>query len=137
VGGGYPEKESGLSKFPLLWMIQEARAKGLAVHTATIDQLVKGVPRPGSRFTYVAPDAGGDPHDSITAGWRVLEWLPKADKYKEWPARKSFLGHYVPAAEPRPIPDNAFVHESVVQRTNQVPTYRPVNLPTRYQVVPC
>jgi uncharacterized protein (DUF2235 family) len=137
VGGGYPEKESGLSKFPLLWMIQEATAKGLAVHTATIDQLAKGVPRPGSRFTYVAPNAGGDLHDSMTAGWRVLEWLPKADKYKEWPARKSFLGHYVPAAEPRPIPDNAFVHESVVQRTNQVPTYRPVNLPTRYQVVPC
>ena len=24
IGGGYPEKESGLSKYPLLWMIDEA-----------------------------------------------------------------------------------------------------------------
>jgi hypothetical protein len=43
----------------------------------------------------------------------------------------------IPAAEPRPILDDAFVHESVVQRMNQLPTYRPVNLPARYQVVPC
>jgi uncharacterized protein (DUF2235 family) len=136
VGGGYPEKESGLSKFPLLWMIGEATAKGLVVNTATLNHLAKGVPRAGSRFTYVAPDVRADPHDSMTAGWRVLEWIPKANKYKEWPARKSVLGHYIPAAEPRPIPDNAFVHESVIRRTEQVPAYRPVNLPPRYQVVP-
>ena len=29
IGGGYPEKESGLSKYPLLWMIDEARKCGL------------------------------------------------------------------------------------------------------------
>jgi len=137
VGGGYPENESGLSKFPLLWMIAEATAKGLDVSTATLNHLAKGVPRAGSRFTYVAPDALSALHDSMTSGWRVLEWLPKADKYKEWTARKSLLGHYIPAAEPRPIPDNAFVHESVVQRMDQLPTYRPVNLPAHYQVVPC
>jgi hypothetical protein len=43
----------------------------------------------------------------------------------------------IPAAEPRPIPDNAFVHESVVRRMDQLPTYRPLNLPAHYQVVPC
>jgi uncharacterized protein (DUF2235 family) len=136
IGGGYPEKESGLSKFPLLWMIEEARGKGLAVHTETINHLAKGAPQPGSRFTYVAPDALSALHDSMTSGWRVLEWLPKADKYKEWTARKSLLGHYIPAAEPRPIPDNAFIHESVLQRMDKVPTYRPVNLPVHYQVLP-
>jgi uncharacterized protein (DUF2235 family) len=136
VGGGYPEKESGLSKFPLLWMIDEATANGLAVNTATVNHLAKGIPRAASRFTYVPPDPQGDLHDSMTSGWRLLEWLPKADKYKEWMARKSLLGHYIPAAEPRPIPDDALVHESVVQRINQVSTYRPVNLPARYQVVP-
>lgn len=29
IGGGYLEKESGLSKFPLLWMIHEAIKCGL------------------------------------------------------------------------------------------------------------
>ena len=29
IGGGYPEKESGLSKYPLLWMIDEATKCGL------------------------------------------------------------------------------------------------------------
>jgi hypothetical protein len=71
----------------------------------------------------------------MTSGWRVLEWLPRADKYKEWMARKSLLGHYIPAAEPRPIPDNAFVHESVIRRMDQLPSYRPANLPAHYQIV--
>jgi hypothetical protein len=67
--------------------------------------------------------------------WRLLEYVPKRDKYKEWPARNSFLGHYIPDAEPRPIPDNAFIHESVVKRMEEVEDYRPVNLPAQYQVV--
>ena len=35
IGGGYPERESGLSKYPLLWMIDEAgemRAQGRPAH---------------------------------------------------------------------------------------------------------
>ena len=28
IGGGYPEKQSGLSKYPLLWMIDEATKCG-------------------------------------------------------------------------------------------------------------
>jgi hypothetical protein len=59
----------------------------------------------------------------MRSSWRVLEWLPKADKYKEWTARKSLLDDYIPAAEPRLIPDNAFIHESVLQRLDAVPTY--------------
>jgi len=37
----------------------------------------------------------------MNATWRALEYLPKKDKYKEWPERKSALGFYIPAAEPR------------------------------------
>jgi uncharacterized protein (DUF2235 family) len=33
VGGGYPEKESGLSKYPLEWMLEEAKCHGLLVDT--------------------------------------------------------------------------------------------------------
>jgi uncharacterized protein (DUF2235 family) len=136
IGGGYPEKESGLSKYPLLWMIGEAKKFGLAVDTQTVNQLAWGVQRKNSPFSYVAPSVAPEPHDSMNAGWRVLEWLPKADKYKEWTRRHSFLGHYIPNSEPRVIPPGAFVHESVIERMKTRSDYRPVNLPDDRQIVP-
>jgi uncharacterized protein (DUF2235 family) len=39
VGGGYPEAESGLSKFPLIWMIDEAVKHGLRIDKAMFDHL--------------------------------------------------------------------------------------------------
>ena len=68
--------------------------------------------------------------------WRILEYIPKSDTYKEWPARKSQLGFYIPDAEPRLIPDGAFIHESALKRMNAVADYRPINLPARYETVP-
>jgi uncharacterized protein (DUF2235 family)/superfamily II DNA or RNA helicase len=136
IGGGYPERESGLSKFPLLWMIEEAVKCGLSVDRRTVNQLVWGVQRKGSPFTYVVPDFMRDPHNSMNAAWRILEFIPKADKYKECEARRSQFGCYIPNGEPRAIPTDAYIHESVVQRMNAVPRYRPINLPARYRVVP-
>ncbi|WP_024577401.1 MULTISPECIES: DUF2235 domain-containing protein [unclassified Afipia] len=136
IGGGYPEKESGLSKFALIWMIEEAVKYGLAVDQRTVRQLAWGVQRKGSPFSYVSPDIMTDPHDSMSIIWRLLEWIPKADRYKEWEKRRSFYSRYIPNGEPRPIPVDAFVHESVVQRIQAVPAYRPVNIPFRYQVIP-
>jgi uncharacterized protein (DUF2235 family) len=136
IGGGYPEKESGISKFPLIWMIAEAVAHGLAVNRATVNHLAWGVPRKGSPFSYVAPDIRCPPHDSLTAPWRVLEYIPKSDAYKECPSRPSWLGHYIPDGEPRCIPDDAFVHESVVQRMDAVKDYRPLNLPAHPRIIP-
>lgn len=137
IGGGYPEKQSGLSKYPLLWMIEEAVKNGLAVNPATVNQLAWGVPRKGSPFQYVAPDFSGkdDLHASMTAGWWLLELLPKLAKYKEWPERKSLLGCYIPDAEPRLVPDHALIHESVLKRMEARPDYRPVNLPLRFDTV--
>lgn len=133
IGGGYPEEESGLSKFPLIWMIDEAVDQGLAVNPGTVNQLAWGVQRKGSPFSYVRPDIRRDPHDSMS-GWGLLEWLPKSDKYKEWPARQSTLGYYLPKAEPRVIPAGAFIHQSVIERMAVVPTYRPENFPDRHSV---
>jgi uncharacterized protein (DUF2235 family) len=134
IGGGYPEKESGLSKYPLIWMIDEAVKCGLAVIPATIRHLAWGEPRKGSPFSYVKPDYMSPTHDSMTLPWRLLEYIPKADKYKEWDQRKSVLGHYIPDAEPRPIADNAFIHESVDMKRANDSKYRPLNLPAHYQV---
>jgi uncharacterized protein (DUF2235 family) len=134
VGGGYPETESGLSKFPLLWMIQQAQAKGLAIDQTRVEQLVLGKPDPHSKQHYVAANATAQLHDSMTAAWEILEWLPKSTKWQEWPDRPSFMGWYLPRSEPRVIPQGAFVHQSVVERMEKVPSYRPVNLPATYQV---
>ncbi len=134
VGGGYPESESGLSKYPLLWMIEEAHAKGLLVNRAMVNHLVLGHPRKGSKHVYVAPDATAKLHVSMTTGWKLLEWLPKRVKWREWRPRRSLLGWYLPRAEPRVIPSGAFIHQTVFERIERLTAYRPVNLPTDYRV---
>ena len=136
VGGGYPEKESGLSKYPLLWMIDEAIKCGLHVNQATVNQLAWGIQRKGSPFSYVAPDVRGELHTSLRGAWWILEYIPKSAAYKEWPARKAYFGYYFPDAEPRFIPDGATIHESVLERMNALPSYRPVNLPKQYEKFP-
>jgi uncharacterized protein (DUF2235 family) len=136
VGGGYPEKDAALSKYPLLWMMDEAVAAGLAVNKRTVNQLAWGENRPNRTFNYVAPDIRGMLHDSMTPSWRLLEFLPKKDRYKEWPARQSHFGWYIPNREPRFIPEGASIHESVLMRIAETPDYRPVNLPANYERVP-
>ena len=136
VGGGYPEIESAISKYPLLWMLDEAVAAGLSVNPRTVNQLAWGVQRKGSPFSYVAPSIRGQLHNSMTPAWRTLEYIPKKAKYREWPERKMYLGFYIPDCEPRPVPDGAFIHESVLMRIAEMPAYRPVNLPQAYERVP-
>jgi uncharacterized protein (DUF2235 family) len=134
VGGGYPEVQSGLSKFPLLWMIEQAQTAGLRMDRAMINHLGWGQPRPPSKHVYVAPDATADLHVSLTGAWEILEWLPKQAKWKEWPERKSCFGWYLPRGEPRLIPEGAIIHRSVFERRDKVPAYRPVNLPSTYTI---
>lgn len=136
IGGGYPEKESGLSKYPLLWMIDEAEKSGLKFNHANVNQLAWGIPRKNSPFSYVAPDVCGEVHTSLRGAWRILEFLPKSAKHREWLARQVCFGFYIPDAEPRPIPEGAVIHESVVKRMEKVSDYRPVNLPAKYETVP-
>ena len=136
IGGGYPERQSELSKYSLLWMINEASACGLTFNRQAINQLGWGVQRRGSPFSYVAPDFFRDPHQSLKGLWWTLELLPKSDRYKEWPARRSSLGFYLPYGEPRVVPKNAWIHESVLRRIDAVGRYRPLNFPVDYRVVP-
>src|SRR6185503_17860542 len=105
IGGGYPETESGLSKFPLLWMINQAKAAGLKTSTAMVNHLVLGTERKNSIRTYVPPDPAGPIHRSLKSFWWILEVLPKRTKWREWPRRPSFLGLYLPLGEPRLIPE--------------------------------
>ena len=63
VGGGYPEEESGLAKFPLDWMVREAAAHGLQINSALRNHLVLGRPRAGGKTLFVKPDPTGCLHN--------------------------------------------------------------------------
>ncbi|TXC73375.1 DUF2235 domain-containing protein [Sphingorhabdus soli] len=128
VGGGYPEEESGLSKFPLVWMAEESKAKGLHINTAMLNHLARGRQRKGGTHQYVKPDPSAKAHRSLRGAWWVLEILPKLTKYREWP-RPGLLGLYFPFAEPRRIDEADNVHPSVKQRQKALANYQPKNLP--------
>lgn len=149
IGGGYPESESALSKYPLLWMIDQAKetgrtdgSAGLAFDLAMVDRLGRGINPAASEFRYVPPDPAGELHASLTGPWWLFEGLPKYYTLKEWPKRLVLLDFYLPCAEPRPIPnrpwgrhvDPFFVHSSAIARIDRVDGYRPVNLPADYPV---
>lgn len=129
VGGGYPEKESGLAKIPLIWMIEEAVAHGLTINTALFDHLARGEPIAGGSKHYVAPDPCGPIHRSLHGAWWILEWIPKSVRSREWPKRWSLFGYYLPRAEPREISAGSDISPSVVERQKGVPDYHPPNIP--------
>ncbi len=133
VGGGFIEEQSALSKFPLLWMLEQAKAHGLHIRTQMVNHIVKGHPRVNAR-TYMKPDAAGHLHRSLTWLWKPLEILPKSIRYRDWPSRRAFLRRYIPWAEPRFIPEDSLVHRSVFDRMRLLKAYRPVNLPKTYRI---
>ncbi len=55
IGGGYPETQSGLSKYPLLWMIDEAVKSGLAVNPATVKHWLGARRGRAARFNTSSP----------------------------------------------------------------------------------
>jgi uncharacterized protein (DUF2235 family) len=137
VGGGYPESESGLSKFPLIWMIKEAAEHGLKINQSMFKHLALGQSEDHGLYGYVAPSFTAQIHQSMKWYWWPVELWPKLTKSREWPRRLSFLGLYLPLAEPRAIADGAFIHQSVIDRmADKDLGYRPVNLPEQRVIVP-
>jgi len=134
IGGGYPEVQSAISKIPLLWMIDQASAAGLKVRTQMVNHIARGLPRKNAR-TYQKPDPNGPLHNSMGWYWWLVEWFPKSARLKDWPKRKSFLGFYIPWAEPRFIAPDAIVSDAVYKRMRD-PRYHPVNVPPPKNVEP-
>jgi len=128
VGGGYPEIDSGLSKLTLQWMLDESPDE-LEIVTQSRNQIVLGEKRKNSDHEYAKPSAAAKIHESLTIGWKPLEWLPKRTRHRKWKGRRSFLGFYIPGAEPRFIDDDALLHSSVDERVRIAADYSPVNLP--------
>jgi uncharacterized protein (DUF2235 family) len=134
VGGSYPESESGLSKIALRWMLCEASAAGLQLDPKKIDEVL------GEMFPYVPPDPRGHLHKSLHGFWWLGEVWPKMC-YREvaGPRHAATVwrrGITLNLGRARLIPEGAHIHESVFQRMNEVPNYKPRNLPQQYVTEP-
>lgn len=72
VGGGHAEAESGLSKYALEWMAQEALAAGLIIEDARLNELLGHA---GGLHVPAQPDAPR--HESLTWKWWAAEFYAK------------------------------------------------------------
>ncbi|PHR60968.1 MAG: hypothetical protein COA43_04815 [Robiginitomaculum sp.] len=139
VGGGNKRADSGISQYPLCWMIKEVMQHGLIFNTRMVDYVALGVPyTKDTEYNYPKPDHKAKIHSSVKSLWLILEILLKFTKYREWMGkgkRFSFFGFYIPWWEPRPIPVDANVHDSAINRRADVQGYNPVNFPTTYNVI--
>ncbi len=109
VGGGYPEKESGLSKYPLEWMIREAEAVGLLVDEQKVAEVL-GLAKGGK---HVAADANGCLHESLTRAWYAAEFVPK--RHYDYQSQKT--RRRMNLFRRRTLPAGATIHESAYLRT--------------------
>ena len=134
VGGSYVEAESGLSKIALRWMLCEAQAAGLMLDPEKVTEVL------GGTVPYVPPDFKGPLHQSLRGVWWLGEVWPKlfyrpvpvADQVNpEWKR-----GIRVNLGRARLIPEGAHIHQSVFDRMNAVPNYKPRNLPQQYVTEP-
>jgi len=128
VGGGYPEVDSALCKVPLLWMIGRAKLCGLRIRQQSVNAIVMGSKEGGK---YVAPNALGSAHDSMTSAWCILEFVPR--RKPEGSSRPSLFGISLPLFERRRLPNGARLHGSVAERKEQLGQWTP-NIPADYEV---
>lgn len=131
IGGGYAERDSGAAKYPLAWMVDEARTHGLVFRERLVDRLVHGRNPSnvveGSARDYAEPSPTAKLHNSMNWAWRILEFIPKRKKYHDDPDVQKRMGFYFPLAERRYVPADAELHQSVRDR-KAASDYLPVNL---------
>ena len=126
VGGGYDDKDGGLSKIALKWMVREVEANGLQVDPALRDKLLGGDP------DYSKPDENAKLNVSMSWGWRPVELLPR----HAWNRDKDCMTWYPPNwFRGRKVETPCTVHESVVlRRDGGQAGYSPRNIPAGYAV---
>lgn len=122
VGGGYEERDAGLSKLALAWMVREAVAHGLRLNEKACEAII---PVQDSKL-YAAPDPLAKKHESLSGLWWIPELLPKRIKD---PAMKFAPRWIWPLGRPRTVPAGAAIHDAVRQRREGDSSYRPSNLP--------
>jgi uncharacterized protein (DUF2235 family) len=104
VGGGYPEQTSGLSKYALEWMMEEAKAAGLLVNPDKEAEVLGKTP--SKQYVSASPDA--QIHESLTGAWNLAEFIPK--RHWNWAASK--WEHRMNLYRRRTIPAGSLVHDA-------------------------
>lgn len=131
IGGGYSEQESGAAKYPLGWMVDEAREHGLVFRETMVRRLVQGQNpknvKAGTKRDYVKPSPTSPLHDSMNWVWKIAEYLPKRKFWHDDPEIKEQSGYYFPRSEHRYISAESELHSSVRERIEEG-NYNPSNL---------
>jgi uncharacterized protein (DUF2235 family) len=104
VGGGYEEQESGMSKYALKWMIEEAKTAGLLIDTSKESDVLGLTPQ--SQYAPAKPDA--KKHESLTGLWNVAEFILK----KHWNPAKQCWERRMNLYRRRQMAEGSLVHES-------------------------
>ncbi|UWQ89370.1 DUF2235 domain-containing protein [Rhodobacteraceae bacterium M382] len=95
------------------------------------DHLVHALPKADTdaNAPWHNPYALAPIHNSMAAGWLPLEYLIlKTRERRHWPRRKCGPLWYLPMQEPRAIPADHTIDDSVYARQRGHPGYRPVNI---------
>ena len=119
VGGGYPEVDSGASKYALEWMLVEAKGAGLLLEDPRV-LLVLGRSGQG----YAAPNPKAILHESLTTPWWPAEFVLK--RHYNWDNNRE--ERRMNLFRRRTVPDDSRVHESVYLRG---PGYYQSRLPAK------
>lgn len=117
VGGGYERDDSGLSQFPLIWIINEAKKAGAKISDRMADY-VSGQKNgsKNTKYRYPKPKVSASTHNSMNRRWRLLEFIPKRALKMEWKKKRSIFGYYLLLAEPRQISEHATLHEFLLKK---------------------
>jgi uncharacterized protein (DUF2235 family) len=129
VGGSYGDAESGLSKIALRWMLCEAQSAGLRLDPQKVIDVL------GGQFPYIPPDPKGKLHKSLHGFWWLGEFWPKIYYHPilvPGHAPKWKRGITLNLGRRRVIVDGVRIHQSVLDRMQQVSDYKPTNLPEHY-----
>ena len=143
VGGGYAERDAGLAKIALEWMVHEAMSLGMQVTTKwygrtfqkTLDENNNWHPLPVRKEEvrkYSRPNPIAKFNESLVETWKLVQLLPKKgakwEEFKGMRTIKSESDRQVPKGDPKEDTNPLRVHESVITRISQVPGYKPANL---------
>jgi uncharacterized protein (DUF2235 family) len=101
VGGGYPEVDSGLSKYALEWMAREAVKAGLLIDRTKLEEVMGR-----TRDTYAQANPDATLHESLTVAWWPVELVPK----KHWNWSKGREERRMNLARRRTLPKTPLVH---------------------------
>lgn len=125
VGGGYLEREAGLSKIALRWLISEAGEKGLLVDPVAMARIIPEK----TTDEYVAPDPCAMMHSSLKGWWWILEYLPKMVSDPTHGFSKKIIFH---EGRPRIVANGSKLHASIFERMSRLVEYKPGNIPSNY-----